>query len=86
MVTEAVTYDPHVESRTHTTKDVPIVKTETRTVTYTNEEASQEDPGVLVSAQSHTSRAQTIETTTVRWLSPAPPPPLSSHALTYTQA
>ena len=68
METEAVKYDPSIESSTKSTTDVPIVKTETRTVTYSNDGGDEvEDPGYLVSAHAHSSRSQTIETTTVSY-------------------
>ena len=44
-----------------------MLKKETRTVTYENEPGGVDDDlGMLVSAQSHATRTQTIETTTVR--------------------
>ena len=53
------------------TKDVPVVKTETRTVTYSSEGGAEHgDAGDLVSAQSHSSHRQTVETTTVRRFAP----------------
>nr|AUG84435.1 cora [Platynereis dumerilii] len=66
--TEAFKYDPTVESRTQSTRDVPFVKTETRTVTYESDRANEGDdfPGILVSAQSHSSRSQTVDTTTYK--------------------
>ena len=71
MATESVTYDKNAEgSNKLTTTNVPLVKTETRKVTYNTNEDEVEDPGELVSAQSHSSRTQTVETTTVRRESP----------------
>jgi len=65
--TETVTYDPETESKTQSTTDVPIVKTETRTVTYETDGTQEDDmPGMLVSAQAHSTRTQTIETTTYK--------------------
>ena len=67
MPTESIKYNPDVDDETHSTTDVPVVKTESRTVTYQSEDgAGDSEPGVLVSAQSHATRTQTIETTTVR--------------------
>lgn len=63
---ERVQYSPYVDQGTHSTKEVPVVKTQLRTVTY--EDPQRDDPlmaEMLVSAQSHSSRSQTIETTTV---------------------
>ena len=73
MATHAVKYDPSNDHSTQSTTDVPLVKTEKRTVTYESEANKHDDldPGILVSAQSHSSRTQTIETTTVS-LSAAP--------------
>ena len=66
MATQAFTYNPGQDS-TRATTNVPLVKTETRTVTYENEGhgADDLDPGYLVSAQSHSSKTHTVETTTV---------------------
>lgn len=50
------------------TKNVPIVKTETRKVSYQREGVEGQpmsEDGVLVSSQAHSSKTQTIETTTV---------------------
>lgn len=60
-------YQPDLEEVPVPTKNVPIVKTETRTVTYEREgfPFDSEEGGVLVSASSHSTRMQTIETTTV---------------------
>ena len=67
MATEALKYQASVLSETRSTTDVPIVKTEVRTVTYTDGRArADDDAGVLVSAQALTSATRTIETTTVR--------------------
>ena len=62
-----MTYDPYHDSKTHSTTDVPLVKTEKRTVTYESEPGAggRDDLGTLVSSQAHSSRTQTIETTTV---------------------
>ncbi|ELT88323.1 hypothetical protein CAPTEDRAFT_148023 [Capitella teleta] len=64
---ERVQYSPYVDQGTHSTKEVPVVKTQLRTVTY--EDPQRDDPlmaEMLVSAQSHSSRSQTIETTTYK--------------------
>ncbi|CAG5125863.1 unnamed protein product, partial [Candidula unifasciata] len=46
-------------------KNVPLVKTETRSVTYERDNSPYDlDDGELVSAHSHSSRMQTVETTT----------------------
>ncbi len=73
MATQAVKYDSQNDHSTQSTTDVPLVKTEKRTVTYESGGSKHDDldPGILVSAQSHSSRTQTIETTTVS-LSAAP--------------
>ncbi len=65
--TETVTYPPNVNSDTKSTSSIPLVKTQTRTVTYAAEDGSREEDlsGYLVSSQSHTSQSQTVETTTV---------------------
>mgnify|MGYP003687820299 CR=1 FL=1 len=48
------------------TTNVPIVKTQTRTVTYEKDGFPIEiEDGILISSQSHSTRTQTIETTTV---------------------
>jgi hypothetical protein len=63
---ERVQYSPYVDQGTRSTRDVPVVKTQLRTVTY--EDPQGDDPfstEMLVSAQSHSSRSSTIETTTV---------------------
>lgn len=46
----------------------PLLKTQKRTVTYTAPGDNSEEPGTLVSAQAHSSRSRTVETTTVRIL------------------
>jgi len=59
-------YEPNTDYDTRTTTDVPLVKTQTRTVTYMADgSVVEEDPGMLVSAQAHSSRTCTTETTTV---------------------
>ena len=57
--TESVTYDAHGDHSTLATKNVPIVQTETRTVSYGDEDAV----GDLVGGGSR--RHQTVETRTV---------------------
>ena len=84
MDTEAVKYDPYVDSHTKSTTDVPLVKTEMRTVTYAGaghkDPVAGEHPEMLVSAQSHSSRTQTVETTTVsRQQPPSPHTQTSPH-------
>lgn len=59
-------YEPNTDNDTRTTTEVPLVKTQTRTVTYLADgSVVEEDPGMLVSAQAHSSRTCTTETTTV---------------------
>ena len=71
VATERVKYNPNqIGYEPQSTRDIPLVKTETRTVTYTGG-GGEFDLGELVSAQSHETNSQTIETTTVRpWHSP----------------
>ncbi|XP_013403572.1 protein 4.1 isoform X29 [Lingula anatina] len=66
--TERVKYDPNAEHTTTSTTDVPLVKTQSRTVTYSSSGDGGRDllPGELVSSQSHASRSQTVETTTYK--------------------
>ncbi|XP_076440887.1 uncharacterized protein LOC143280176 isoform X3 [Babylonia areolata] len=68
VATESVQYQPDLEEVPVPTKNVPLVKTETRTVTYEREgfPFDSEEDGVLVSARSHSTRMQTIETTTYK--------------------
>ncbi|KAK7099710.1 uncharacterized protein [Littorina saxatilis] len=68
VATESVQYQPDLEEVPVPTKNVPIVKTETRTVTYERDgfPFDSEDDGVLVSASSHSTRMQTIETMTYK--------------------
>lgn len=71
-------YDPNTDDQPIPTTNVPIVKTQTRTVTYEKDgfPVVIED-GILISSQSHSTRTQTIETTTVSvitpWLSDSDP-------------
>lgn len=62
-------YNPDLEEVPVPTRNVPIVKTETRTVTYEREgfPLLDSEDGVLVSSRSHSTKMQTIETTTVSW-------------------
>ncbi|KAK2161077.1 hypothetical protein NP493_1606g00025 [Ridgeia piscesae] len=65
--TEMMKYEPNTDYDTRTTTDVPLVKTQTRTVTYMADgSVVEEDPGMLVSAQAHSSRTCTTETTTYK--------------------
>ncbi|KAK7501055.1 hypothetical protein BaRGS_00007540 [Batillaria attramentaria] len=67
VATESVQYNPDLEEVPVPTKNVPIVKTETRTVTYEREGFPfDSEDGVLVSARSHSTKMQTIETTTYK--------------------
>lgn len=60
-------YDPNTDDQPIPTTNVPIVKTQTRTVTYEKDgfPVVIED-GILISSQSHSTRTQTIETTTYK--------------------
>lgn len=64
-------YDPNTDDQPIPTTNVPIVKTQTRTVTYEKDgfPVVIED-GILISSQSHSTRTQTIETTTVSVMTP----------------
>ncbi|XP_064626196.1 protein 4.1-like isoform X5 [Lineus longissimus] len=63
--TERVKYDPNLSSETRSTNVVPMVKTEKRYVKYEKEGMEDDnDLGMLVSAQSHSSGSKLIETTT----------------------
>ncbi|GFN97339.1 protein 4.1 homolog [Plakobranchus ocellatus] len=68
VATEKVKYNPNFSDVPMSSRNIPLVKTETRTVTYERGDRSEDDwdPGLLVSAQSHTSKLQTIETTTYK--------------------
>ncbi|XP_046372498.2 band 4.1-like protein 3 isoform X2 [Haliotis rufescens] len=69
VLTESVKYDPDVDDTPVSTKNVPLVKTETRTVTYEKEGnslPSEMEDGYLVSSQSHSTKTQTVETTTYK--------------------
>lgn len=73
--TETIKFNPDLTETPISTKNVPIVKTETRKVSYQKDGLDghrESEEGVLVSSQAHSSKTQTIETTTV---SPTPPPP-----------
>ena len=59
--TESVTYDAQGDHSTLSTKNVPLVATETRTVAYGDEDAS----GDMVGSASRATRRQTVETRTV---------------------
>lgn len=64
-------YDPNMDDQPIPTTNVPIVKTQTRTVTYEKDGFPIEiEDGILISSQSHSTRTQTIETTTVSVLPP----------------
>ena len=65
VATERVMFDQNAGYETQSTRNIPLVKTETRTVTYDGG-LPEVDLGELVSAQSHETNSQTIETTTVR--------------------
>ena len=61
-----VKYEPNTDNDIRSTTDVPLVKTQTRTVTYMADgSVVEQDPGMLVGAQAHSSRTCTTETTTV---------------------
>ncbi|XP_070555249.1 protein 4.1-like isoform X47 [Ptychodera flava] len=66
--TAALKYQPGEDDDTTATTDVPIVHTESKTITYesneTNEEPEPIDPGQLQSAQTITSETHTTTTTT----------------------
>ncbi|XP_025111515.1 LOW QUALITY PROTEIN: protein 4.1-like [Pomacea canaliculata] len=68
VATESVQYNPDLEEVPVPTRNVPIVKTETRTVTYEREgfPLLDSEDGVLVSSRSHSTKMQTIETTTYK--------------------
>uniref|UniRef100_A0A8W8N1J6 Band 4.1 C-terminal domain-containing protein n=2 Tax=Magallana gigas TaxID=29159 RepID=A0A8W8N1J6_MAGGI len=67
VATERMRYDPNTDDQPIPTTNVPIVKTQTRTVTYEKDgfPVVIED-GILISSQSHSTRTQTIETTTYK--------------------
>ncbi|XP_077991834.1 protein 4.1-like isoform X3 [Glandiceps talaboti] len=66
--TAALKYQPGDDDDTTATTDVPIVHTETKTITYesneTNDQPDAIDPGTLQSAQTITSETHTTTTTT----------------------
>ncbi|XP_056018452.1 band 4.1-like protein 3 isoform X12 [Ostrea edulis] len=67
VATERMRYDPNMDDRPIPTTNVPIVKTQTRTVTYEKDGIPLEiEDGILISSQSHSTRTQTIETTTYK--------------------
>ncbi|KAK3783136.1 hypothetical protein RRG08_046931 [Elysia crispata] len=68
VATEKVKYNPNFSDVPTSSRNIPLVKTETRTVTYERGDRSEDDwdTGLLVSAQSHSSKLQTIETTTYK--------------------
>ncbi|XP_055956542.1 band 4.1-like protein 1 isoform X2 [Patella vulgata] len=69
VATESYHYNPDLDEAPVSTKNVPIVKTETRTVTYEKEgypNNNYDFDDVLISSQAHSSRTQTIETTTYK--------------------
>ncbi|XP_061166162.1 band 4.1-like protein 1 isoform X2 [Saccostrea echinata] len=67
VTTERMRYDPNMDDRPIPTTNVPIVKTQTRTVTYEKDGVPLEiEDGILISSQSHSTRTQTIETTTYK--------------------
>ncbi|XP_050983315.1 band 4.1-like protein 3b isoform X7 [Labeo rohita] len=58
---------PHMEQSEEALKDVPVVHTETKTITYESSEVDADgdsDPGVLMSAQTITSENNSTTTTT----------------------
>lgn len=64
--TESFTYENNTDDIPISTKNVPFVKTKTQTVTYEKDGYPYEtEDGILISSQSHSTRSQTIETTTV---------------------
>lgn len=64
--TESFTYENNTDDTPISTKNVPYVKTKTQTVTYEKDGYPYEtEDGILISSQSHSTRTQTIETTTV---------------------
>ncbi|XP_059167298.1 mesocentin-like isoform X2 [Physella acuta] len=67
VATEKVKYNPNFSDVLMSSRNIPLVKTETRTVTYErNNFLPDLDDGILVSAQSHSTKLQTIETTTYK--------------------
>nr|XP_022315607.1 band 4.1-like protein 2 isoform X5 [Crassostrea virginica] len=67
VATERMRYDPNMDDQPIPTTNVPIVKTQTRTVTYEKDGFPIEiEDGILISSQSHSTRTQTIETTTYK--------------------
>ncbi|XP_041357830.1 band 4.1-like protein 3 [Gigantopelta aegis] len=69
VAAERMKYNADLDDTRVSTKNVPVVKTETCTVTYEKEGTTgpdQDDAGVLISAHSHSSRTQTVETTTYK--------------------
>lgn len=66
VVTESRKYDPDMDDTPIATTNVPIVKTETRTVTYEKDGVPVAIEDItLISSQSHSTRTQLSETTTV---------------------
>ncbi|XP_071179442.1 band 4.1-like protein 3 isoform X4 [Mytilus edulis] len=65
--TESFTYENNTDDIPISTKNVPFVKTKTQTVTYEKDGYPYEtEDGILISSQSHSTRSQTIETTTYK--------------------
>ena len=65
--TESFTYENNTDDTPISTKNVPYVKTKTQTVTYEKDGYPYEtEDGILISSQSHSTRTQTIETTTYK--------------------
>ncbi|XP_052103391.1 band 4.1-like protein 2 isoform X7 [Mytilus californianus] len=65
--TESFTYENNTDDIPISTKNVPFVKTKTQTVTYEKDGNPYEtEDGILISSQSHSTRTQTIETTTYK--------------------
>lgn len=64
VATEGFKFEPGTDEPPISTTNVPIVKTQTRTVTYEKDgiPVATED-SILISSSSHTTRTQTIETT-----------------------
>ncbi|KAL3868987.1 hypothetical protein ACJMK2_041729 [Sinanodonta woodiana] len=65
--TESFKFNPDHEDIPVSTKNVPIVKTEKRTVIYEKDGIPVEtEDSILISSSSHSTRSQTIETTTYK--------------------
>uniref|UniRef100_A0A2C9JYE1 FERM domain-containing protein n=2 Tax=Biomphalaria glabrata TaxID=6526 RepID=A0A2C9JYE1_BIOGL len=67
VATEKVKYNPNYSDVPLSSRNIPLVKTEIRTVKYEHDNCPPDlEDGILVSAHSHSSRLQTIETVTYR--------------------